>query len=350
VNLMKHYIRDIRNYCRKKLENPNIEFKASINNLTGITDPGNPDCGKSGNLVVTQPPEPYSTFFQDFKKYFITETEIIQDQSMLEEIKIIESILGSDNDTKDLVDLSFSRNPFDWETRYTKIESSINELKNKYRSLTSETKPNSMDICFLMDCTGSMGSWIKSCRDQVISIIDIIVKHFPNIVINLSFIGYHDIQDTPRFDISAFTTNVPYIKDFIEKNCNANGGGDLPEDVCGGLNEALKLNWISEKKLIILIADAPCHGNMFHNCDPDNYPNGDPSGLEPEVLLAELALKGINLFISEITDQTEIMLNAWRKSYERYNFSDKEIRSFNLTDNTHFLPLISDAIATVLSD
>ena len=36
----------------------------------------------------------------------------------------------------------------------------------------------------------------------------------------------------------------------------AEGGGDLPEDVAGGLHRALSLSWRSESsKIVILVAD-----------------------------------------------------------------------------------------------
>jgi len=128
----------------------------------------------------------------------------------------------------------------------------------------------------------------------------------------------------------------------------ARGGDDLPEDVCGGLSEALKLNWSAEKRLIILIADAPCHGKMFHQLG-DSYPDGDPGGLEPEVLISEIFGKGIELFFSQITLYTDIMLKEWRKMVERF-LPGKEIRSFNMNSTNQFLPLIADAIGTVLTE
>jgi len=87
---------------------------------------------------------------------------------------------------------------------------------------------------------------------------------------------------------------------------------------------------------------------MFHNTD-DSYPNGDPDGMDPEVLLSQFAARGINIFFSEITKSTDIMLAVWRKTYERY-FPGKEIRSFKMTEIDQFLPLISDAIATALTE
>jgi hypothetical protein len=46
------------------------------------------------------------------------------------------------------------------------------------------------------------------------------------------------------------------------------GGGNVLEDVAGGLNCVTKLDWKSSTRLVIHIADVPCHWRMYH----DNHP------------------------------------------------------------------------------
>ena len=58
-------------------------------------------------------------------------------------------------------------------------------------------------------------------------------------------------------------------------------GRDDAEDVCGGFEKALNQSWSSSStKVAIIVADAPCHGRMYHNSDEtsDRYPGGDPNG------------------------------------------------------------------------
>ena len=59
---------------------------------------------------------------------------------------------------------------------------------------------------------------------------------------------------------------------------NATGGGDTPEDVQGGLNHALKMEWTEGSiRQLFLICDAPGHGKDI--CDGgDSYPKGSPDG------------------------------------------------------------------------
>ena len=72
----------------------------------------------------------------------------------------------------------------------------------------------------------------------------------------------------------------------------AAGGGDSPEDVAGALFAVTQLQWMSEYRAVIHIADAPPHGLKYH--DPsmaDCYLRGDhPSrNLDLEMILRQMA-------------------------------------------------------------
>jgi len=201
-----------------------------------------------------------------------------------------------------------------------------------------------VDVCFLMDCTGSMGNWIQMCKDQLRNIVDLLSKHYPNLKINISFVGYHDHNDSPKFDVLPFTSNVQQVRDYIAEKVHASGGNDIPEDVCGGLRMALDLVWSSNNKLIILIADAPCHGTVYHHA-ADDYPHGDPDGLHPEVLLSEGIAKGIEFFFAKINDSTDTMLSILQDHLK--TTSSHSIKIFKIAQDVDFLANISDAIASV---
>jgi len=99
--------------------------------------------------------------------------------------------------------------------------------------------------------------------------------------------------------------------------------------------------------MVILVADAPCHGEVFHDED-DQYPSGDPNGLEPEVLLSEMVELGINLFFSEICKKTKKMVGIWKRHFEK-NKKGVEMKTFEITKSEDFLPSIADAIASVIT-
>ena len=58
----------------------------------------------------------------------------------------------------------------------------------------------------------------------------------------LAFVGYRDFGDKVRFEVLNFTPSVEVFYNFCNK-IDATGGKDTPEDVFGGLKEAIALNW-----------------------------------------------------------------------------------------------------------
>lgn len=105
----------------------------------------------------------------------------------------------------------------------------IKRAVEKWGSYLKTEKPeaNAAEVCFLMDCTGSMGSWIdvrarskiglyntflhsidgladrrQICKKEICNITDAVKSAFPNITLRLSFVGYRDIRDSPRFSVS----------------------------------------------------------------------------------------------------------------------------------------------------
>ena len=104
--------------------------------------------------------------------------------------------------------------------------------------------PNLLDLVFLMDCTGSMGSYIESAEESIRQVVEEIVAQQKS-DIRLSLVEYrdHPPQDTTFVTLSHdFTHSIKKMKRWLEK-CEAVGGGDEPEAVADGLNEVLKLSW-----------------------------------------------------------------------------------------------------------
>jgi len=193
-----------------------------------------------------------------------------------------------------------------------------------------------------MDCTGSMGSYIRMCQEKINLIVDIIIKDNPNTNIKIAFVGYRDHKDSPVKPLS-FTSNVTDVKLFISQ-VSAQGGNDIPEDVCGGFRTAINLSWKSSHRLMILITDAPCHGDMYHTVS-DDYPKGDPNGLIPEVLLTEAVNKNIEVFFARINHSTDKMTTLWQKHLRQ---GGNSLTVFSLANDNDFIANITDAITTVL--
>jgi hypothetical protein len=91
-----------------------------------------------------------------------------------------------------------------------------------------------------------MSSWIDRAKTTLKEIIDNVIKSCEGkLDVKVCFIGYRDHCDSKRFEIQDFTDNIEDVKTFISK-CNAEGGGDFPEDVVGGLRKCLDQKWREE--------------------------------------------------------------------------------------------------------
>jgi hypothetical protein len=54
---------------------------------------------------------------------------------------------------------------------------------------------SSLDIMFIIDCTGSMHAWIKTCKEEINSIIDYVRNQYLDIKIRVSVVGYRDYSE-----------------------------------------------------------------------------------------------------------------------------------------------------------
>jgi hypothetical protein len=174
-----------------------------------------------------------------------------------------------------------------------------------------------LDLMFIVDCTGSMSSWIEAVKTELKSIIGFIKENNPYSSVRISFVGYRDFDqpESSRYEILSFTEDVSAAKDFISK-VNAMGGADTPEDLAGGLKKGLEQNWAEKSaKYCILICDAPCHGEKYHHWD-DSYPKGDPNGLIPEDLIAQYANLNITFYAVKIKDYTDKMFGIFSDKYQ----------------------------------
>ena len=96
----------------------------------------------------------------------------------------------------------------------------------------------SLDVMFIMDCTGSMSPWIEAAKREIKSIIDCLRNQFFNINIRVSIVGYRDysVYDPKEnmYSIFEFSTDIEKCLKFL-KELRAIGNRDLCEDVAGGL-------------------------------------------------------------------------------------------------------------------
>ena len=90
---------------------------------------------------------------------------------------------------------------------------------------------------------------------------------------------------------------------------------DQPEDIVGGFEAVLKLNWEADTRVLIHFADAPCHGSKYHVCR-DNHPDGVPGQPKPEELLKAMVNKNIIYRFCEFNSSTSQMCRLFKTVYD----------------------------------
>lgn len=168
-------------------------------------------------------------------------------------------------------------------------------------------------ICFLLDCTASMGPWIHQTKTKM---SDMVRDIHPGASIQTAFVGYRDYGDKTRILVHPFQEPSRLMKSI--RSVRAEGGDDDAEDVVNGLENALHhVDWLdADVKMLVHIADAPPHGVEFHPAFiSDRYPLGDPSGLDPRDFVEKFSFADVDYTFVRITYNTDMMIEKFAKCY-----------------------------------
>ncbi|RGB39933.1 kinase-like domain-containing protein [Rhizophagus diaphanus] len=204
----------------------------------------------------------------------------------------------------------------------TLVSTRENELRTKAKSLRekaiSKTLSNikrsmEVDLCFVLDCSGSMGPHIAAAKDCILQVSNYVKHTNPSIKLRVGFCGYRDHYNrSDRLQIFDFNDQYDQFTQYMQ-NVSPISNDDLPEDVLGGLNAAItQMNWQNSTRVLLHIGDFPPHGRRFTSLEDDNYPDGDPNGLTAESVLEKMQSKNILYFFGKITDYTDTMIEIFR--------------------------------------
>ena len=126
---------------------------------------------------------------------------------------------------------------------------------------TLQSKPR-IEVCFVLDTTGSMGGLIEGAKQKIWSIANEMISAQPTPELKLGLIGYRDRGDEYVVKSFGLTDDIDAIYGHL-REFQAGGGGDAPESVNEALAEAIhKMPWSSDSKvlkIIFLVGDAPPH-------------------------------------------------------------------------------------------
>lgn len=125
---------------------------------------------------------------------------------------------------------------------------------------------NKVDLLFIVDVTGSMGSFINKAKSKMKSVLSSLTDKFEiDLTVGLSLYRDHPSQDTSFVTATFDLTTIDGVKTTIDK-ISVDGGGDHPEAVLDGIIDGVvDMKWREEsRRIAFLIGDAPAHG-MIHN-------------------------------------------------------------------------------------
>ena len=189
-------------------------------------------------------------------------------------------------------------------------------------------KQNSrLDLLFIMDITNSMDVYLDQVKRQVLDIINEIRRECAGIEIYIGFIGYRDFSD---LDFGESYINLELTEKYENiiqniKYLKAEGGGDIPEDLCGALEFAKEKKWKGKSRFAILVTDSPCHGRKYYDDTTenfDNYPDGDREGRNIEDYIKFLAENEISVFCLKVSPSTDKMFEIFEEVYNRNKRKD----------------------------
>ena len=233
----------------------------------------------------------------------------------------------------------------DLEATIARLELKQHRISKLFEDLRNSEK---VDICFLVDSTGSMSRVINETKTVIHRIVDRLGKRFKDLALRCAFVGYRDIDEgSDRVCVFQFSKNAEAFKDFVG-SVKAFGGADECEDVFGGLEQVNQLEWANMSRVLFHVADAPCHGRRFHCTPSDSFPDGDPRGLSIKKLLGDLTARNVEYYFAEVNKSTSKMIDEFNKELQLLNGT--QIKQLALASADDLLASVSVSItATIMN-
>ncbi|CAF1091974.1 unnamed protein product [Adineta steineri] len=223
----------------------------------------------------------------------------------------------------------------------------IKRTKEIHEVMQAINNTELVDVCFLLDCTSSMQKYIDEVKDRILETVKLLKTRFSFLNIRLAFVGYRDLDlsEEEQFSILDFTDEnefYTFISTVVCKN-----GGDACEDVLGGLQRTINLNWQQPVRILIHIADGPSHGRRYHDLADvcDYYLTHDDNGAIGYRLIHELVELGVRYFFGRLAHHTDKMI----EQFTTYTEGRMAIEQIDVGDFKNLLPFIVDTITHSIS-
>jgi Mg-chelatase subunit ChlD len=146
---------------------------------------------------------------------------------------------------------------------------SVAQEKSPATETVKKPAKQRIEVCFVLDTTGSMGGLIAGAKQKIWSMANDIISAKPTPEVRFALIAYRDRGDDYVTKITPLTDDLDAVYAELNK-FQAGGGGDGPESVGRALDESVrKIEWTKDSsvlKIIYLVGDAPPH---FYKDEPD---------------------------------------------------------------------------------
>ena len=205
-----------------------------------------------------------------------------------------------------------------------------------------------IDVCYLVDTTGSMSGTINKVKQYCVQISDILNSEMPENEFRFGAVFYADPIDAPS-DYNRYiqlTSQINDFKDYVD-TIQLLDGGDEPEDWAGGYELCTKMNWENGIRIVIHIADAPAHSILYNNGgDGNDY---SYQGTRLDNLIKQCAKMNLNIVAFKIGSSPDLSFSRIKNIYNENGKTNFKITDFdqNKTDPSYFVDLVVNSVKGV---
>jgi hypothetical protein len=192
-----------------------------------------------------------------------------------------------------------------------------------------------------MDVTGSMDPQRDALLDKIAQVVDDCAVQFPNVQLKLAFVGYRDVDvsEGDRYVIVDWTSDPTEFGGQVHP-VKCFGGDDEAEDVLGGLQSMLDLDWSGARiKVCFHLGDSPHHGSLFHDVQNpchDLHPELQDQPKPYGELLDELAARKIDYYFGLTQNRfgqmkVKRMAEVFKEQYDGNIQKRNEMKIFDMS-------------------
>jgi hypothetical protein len=190
-------------------------------------------------------------------------------------------------------------------TQVARLDAQVRDLEVRLDTTYAMPTTLPLDVCFLIDTTGSMGDEIERIKATLLAVTARLRELAVEFDLRYGAVLYRDITDEYVTMRRPFSNDIEAF-DGALRAVTANGGGDGPESLNQGLAEAVgQMDWRADAaKLCFLVADAPPH--MDYEGDVP-YDLSMRAAVDRGIRIHSVAASGIDAFGSLVMRQVAQM-------------------------------------------